>query len=89
MTGSPPLSVEGVQETTGVPFAVSTAETPSGASGFLAGVALAGLDAIEAPDALNAATVKVYILPFVRPMKTQEVLVSAVAQVSFESEVTR
>ena len=69
MRAEPPLLAGAVQETTLCVFAFEVADTEVGAPGVVAGVtALLALDALPVPTAFVAVTVKVYAVPFVRPV---------------------
>ena len=77
---APPFDAGGVHDTTDRASAFEVAVTERGAPGRTAGVADGdGAEALPAPTALVAATVKVYAVPLVRPVTVQAV--EAVAQV--------
>ena len=68
MIAEPPLLEGAVNETVACPLP-ETAETKVGASGTVAGVTeLLVPEEVLVPTALLAVTVKVYVVPFVRPV---------------------
>jgi hypothetical protein len=81
MIGEPPFELGAVHETTAEASPTEEITTLIGASGTVNGVTAAdAVDAEPAPDAFVALTVKVYEVPFVRPVTVQ--LVVTVVQVN-------
>ncbi len=73
MIVAPPLEAGADQETTLCALALPVAVTLVGAPGTVLGVAaLDALDALLVPATFVAVTVKVYAVPFVRPVTVQE-----------------
>jgi hypothetical protein len=69
VTGVPPVLEGAVHVITELLFAFDVAVTPVGAPGAAAGSTLADAsDSAEAPDPFVAVTLKVYEVPFVRPV---------------------
>ena len=68
MIEEPPFDTGAVNEIVACPFPL-TAVTPVGASGIVAGVTeLLVLEAILVPTSFVAVTVKVYVVPLVKPI---------------------
>ena len=72
MISAPPFETGAVQETTDWPLSFEVALTAVGAPGRVDGTAVAeATDTADVPLGFVAVTVKVYLVPFVRPIIVQ------------------